>query len=473
MKRKVNKSMIIFSILNLIFTISILYCCISLNVIPIKYIFILIILLFLMNFGVLCLLKTKNKIAKGIGIGISVIFGLMSIFGMYYLNQTNNFLDKSFNHNKNIYEHTYYVVTKNKEIDKSDINTIGYYSESVNVSDASNKLVEYINPQQKKYEDLYDVFNDLNNNQIDAILIEQTLYDFVIESNDNFKAENYKIFYTFNIQIEEEIEVIQSNNDSFSIYIGGADFTGLYNDFNMIVTVNKATGKILLTSTPRDFYVEVDGKGGGKDLLGYAGVWGINTSRKTLENLYDVNIDYYLKINTKSLVGLVDTLGGLEFCSDISYTTTHATILDSYDDTKGKKLKVSKGCKTYSGVEILTIARERKAFADGDRQRQRNCQQIMINIFNKMISPELITNYSNILNAVSDLYTTNIPKELVTELAKNTLNGAKWTIEQQSVTGSDSRGHVHFSHVMDYVMVPNSDSVNQASLKIKMVEAGK
>ena len=85
----------------------------------------------------------------------------------------------------------------------------------------------------------------------------------------------------------------------------------------------------------------------------------------------------------------------------------------------------------------------------------------------------LTTNYTNILNAVSDLYTTNIPKELVTELAKKTLDGAKWTIEQQSVTGRDSRGYVHLSNVLDYVMVPNTDSVNQASLKIKMVEAGK
>ena len=147
--------------------------------------------------------------------------------------------------------------------------------------------------------------------------------------------------------------------------------------------------------------------------------------------------------------------------------------MGTYDDTIGNKLYVSKGCKKYSGIEILTIARERKAYPDGDRQRQKNCQAIMISIFNKMVSPELITNYSNILSAVSNLYTTNIPKELVTELAKNTINGAKWSIEQQSVTGRNSSGYVHLSNVIDYVMIPNQDSVNQASLKIKMIEAGK
>ena len=127
----------------------------------------------------------------------------------------------------------------------------------------------------------------------------------------------------------------------------------------------------------------------------------------------------------------------------------------------------------YNGIQILTIARERKAYQDGDRQRQKNCQEIMISIFNKMTKVENLTNYSKILDSVSNLYTTNIPPELVQELAKQTLDGTKWSISQQSVTGRDSRGNVHLSSVMDYVMVPNTDSVNEASLKIKMIEAGK
>ena len=248
----------------------------------------------------------------------------------------------------------------------------------------------------------------------------------------------------------------------------------MYNDFNMIVTINKKTHKILLTSTPRDFYVPVYGKGGNKDLLGYAGVWGINTSRKTLEDLYGINIDYYVKINTKSLVGLVDTLGGIQFCSDKSFTTDHAMVMGTYNDKLGKKLYVSKGCKEYSGIQILTIARERRAYPDGDRQRQKNCQQIMISIFNELLRIENLTNYSNILNAVSGLYTTNIPRSLVTEFANDTLDkGIKWTFEQQSVTGSNSRGYVHFSNVQDYVMIPDMNSVSVATEKIKDVESGK
>lgn len=472
MKRKVNKLMIIFSVLNLIFTILFLYCSISLNIIPIKYIFVIIIILFLMNFGGLCLLKNKNKIIKGIGIGLSILIVIISTIGIYYLTRTDTFLNQSFGNADTYHTNTYYIITKSN---KNDLNNakVGYYENAPGIEEALLKVKTEMKLDTLPYSDLYNLFKDLKNEKINAILLEKSLYNFMIESSDTFNEYDYQIYSTFDIKILEEIEEINNSNDSFNIYIGGTDFTELYTDFNMIVTVNKSTNKIMLTSTPRDFYVTVYGKGGSKDLLGYAGVWGINTSRKTLGNLYDINIDYYVKINTQSLVELVDTLGGIEFCSDKSFTTTHATVMGTYDDTIGNKLYVSKGCKKYSGIEILTIARERKAYPDGDRQRQKNCQAIMISIFNKMVSPELITNYSNILSAVSNLYTTNIPKELVTELAKNTINGAKWSIEQQSVTGRNSSGYVHLSNVIDYVMIPNQDSVNQASLKIKMIEAGK
>ena len=84
---------------------------------------------------------------------------------------------------------------------------------------------------------------------------------------------------------------------------------------------------------------------------------------KSLEQLLNIKIDYYVKVRTNSLVGVVDTLGGITFCSDKSFYTTHATILDSYDDSTGNKLYVEKGCKNYNGVEILTISRERLAYS--------------------------------------------------------------------------------------------------------------
>ena len=206
-----------------------------------------------------------------------------------------------------------------------------------------------------------------------------------------------------------------------------------------------------------------------KDILGYAGNWGINTSIKTLENLYKIDINNYVKIEPSSLVKLVDVLGGVSFCSDISFITNHSQLIGEYNDSKGEKLTVEKGCKTYSGIQILTLARERKAYKDGDRQRQKNCQQIMINIFNKIASFNSLTKYNEVLDSVSDTYTTNLDLNEVTNIIKSVINGTKWTFETQSVTGSDSSNLVHLKTVKDYVMIPNQSSVDKAINKIKEV----
>ena len=469
--KKINKQMLIFSIINLIFTILLLVFCFKLNMIPIKYLIIIILILIIFNIGIMFLLKKKQKRYKVPGIILSVLLIIISIFGMYYIAKTNNFILNSFN-KKNVEVNSYYLVSS-LSLEEIKDGIVGYYENTINIEKAMEETSKKINVEYKSYNDLYNVFKVLEKNEIQAVLIEKSLYEFLKEKDTGLNLEKYNIVTVINVEIEEQEEEIIKDSDSFSIYIGGLDFTELYTDFNMIVTVNKKTGKIMLTSTPRDFYVAVPGLNGARDLLGYVGVRGINASKKALEELYDINIDYYMRINTKSLVGLVDTLGGVEFCSDIAYTTTHATVLETYDDTKGNKLYVQKGCHKYSGIEILTIARERKAYKDGDRQRQKNCQEIMISIFNKMTKVENLSNYSKILDSVSNLYTTNISPELVQELVRQTLDGTKWNISQQSVTGRNSRGNVHLSSVMDYVMVPNTDSVKEASLKIKMIEAGK
>jgi LCP family protein required for cell wall assembly len=476
-KRRINKPLIIFTIINALFTLLLTIFILLLNIIPIKYLLFIITLLILINTICFIFIKNKRKVLKIIGYVISVILIIVSTIGSYYLYKTNKFLDKAFNNATNSYTNTYYVLILNDasydSIEDIENETLGYYTNIPNINEALDKLSEKVDTDNKEYEEILELYQDLDNKKIDATIIESSLYLALTEESNIIDKDKYKILYEFDIEIEEEVEEIVDDGNNINIYIVGADFTGKNNDFNMVVTINKKTHKIVLTSIPRDYYVTVSGTGM-KDLLGYAGYTGINTSRKTVENLFGINIDYYIKINTSSLVGLVDVLGGVEFCSDTSFTTTHALVTNTYDDTTGQKLNVTKGCKTYSGIEILTIARERNAYSDRDRQRQKNCQQIMINIFKKMTNAENITNYSNILNAVSDLYTTNISRDIVTELAKDTIdNGVNWEFIQQSVTGRDSSGYVHLGTVKDYVMIPDQDSLSEAISQIKTVMSGK
>lgn len=477
-KRKMNKSMLIVLGIDLLFTILLLSFIVSLHIIPTKFIIILTFILLILDFVVLLLLKKKKMVCKIIGYVISFFLIVISLVGMYYISKTNSFLNKSFNNASNSYTSTYYLITKanhdNSSLDDLENSIVGYYTSIPNIEQAINELSSKINIDKKAYDNIVTIFNDLKKNIIDSTIIEQSIYEALIDSKTGIiKESDYKIVYTFDLTIEEEVEEIVDDGNSFSIYIGGADFTEKNNDFNMVITINKKTHKILLTSIPRDYYLYVPTYGM-NELLGYIGYSGINSSRKAMESLFETNIDYYIKINTNSIVGLVDTLGGVQFCNNgRAFTTSHALVQGTYDDTKGQKLTVPSGCRSYNGIQILTIVRERVAFSDGDRQRQKNCQQVIINIFKKMASAGTVANYSSVLNAVSNLYTTNLSRDVITEIANETINGASWSFEQQSVTGYDSSGYVHMGTVKDYVMRPNQNSINTASSNIKKIMSGK
>lgn len=468
----------IASILNFIISIIFIVFVNKINILPIKYFYLLAVILIIINIIFLILtFFMKNKIIKVITDIFIFIFIIMNSLGIYFINKTNSFLYKSFSNKNDLYEITYYVISsessdKITNLNKSDI---AFYQNSNEIKIALNKLQKKIKFNSKEYNEFSDLLNDFETNNIKHFVIEQTLYEALFSSNSSLAKEKYNIIYKFNIKVKEtkksltetiDGEILNKNLDSVNIYIGGTDFTNQFYDFNMIVTINNKTHKVLLTSIPRDYYVTIADKGV-KDLLGYHGVYGINSSKRSLENLFGINIDYFIKINTNSLVALVDNIDGINYCSDQEYITTHSLILNSYDDSKGKKFRVIKGCQNINGIQALTIARERKAFAGGDRVRQQNCQKIIISIIDKITQIDTLKNYNAILNSIYNLYTTDIPIEFVTDNIKSTLeNGNKYQIETQSVNGTDSTNKVHLGTVTDYVMEPNYDTVNEAKSKI-------
>ncbi len=471
-RKKFGIPFLVFSSITLLFILLLFLFLHKLNIIPFIYMFCFFSILLLLWVGNCLLLNHKKKQIQYVGYVLSIVFVLLSVFVIYYADKTNGFLNKLFGTGTGMYTNTYYVVTLNQKYnDIHEINgqKIGFYDYIPNIDQVFDTLNKTIQTENIKYNDFTSSFQGLGSEEVSAVIVEKSLYLFFLEYHTDFTPESYEILYTFDVTVKEQTDEVNPNADSFNVYIGGTDFTGMYTDFNLILTMNKKTHKILLTSTPRDYYIELAGKNGAKDILGYAGVWGIQTSIQSLEKLYGINIDYYIKVNTQSLVGLVDTLGGVEFCSDRSYTTTHSLVIGTYNDNLGKKLYVTAGCRNYSGIEILTIARERKAFPGGDSQRQKNCQQIMINIMEKVIKEGNLVNFFSILEAMSDLYTTNISKKLVTDLVRDTIQRPNWQYEQQSVTGNDSKGRVHLTNFVDYVMIPDINTVTSAVSKINQI----
>jgi len=467
----------VMGIISLILVLLFLFFLAKLNILPIFYLLLVVgVFLFLDLFSLLAIFKFKTP-WKFLAIFFVVVLTGTSFLGCYYTYHTDTFLNRSFRSNKLSYSTNYYVVTSvDSTIESFNQLTgvVSYYSGSGQAEEALGHLQsERKNDiSYQAYDDVVTMFQSVLAANSSAMLVEQTSYELVFQVDRSLVKEQYRIIYEFEIYTEED-SVSNENRDVFNLYIGGNDFTNSLIDFNMIMTVNLKSHLILLTSIPRDYYIPVAGQNGMRDTLSFMGSRGLEQNRQSLSEFLGFDLNYYMKINTKSLVGIVDEVGGITYCSDMSYTTTHATILDSYDDSKGSKLNIQKGCQHLNGIEALTVARERKAFLDGDRQRQKNCQAIILAIFQELKSMKTITNYNNVLNSLSDLYQTNIPREVITDLIRETIDGAEWHFEQQSLNGSDGQGNVYLSNLVSYVMIPNMNSVNAAQAKIQEVLEGK
>lgn len=251
----------------------------------------------------------------------------------------------------------------------------------------------------------------------------------------------------------------------FSVYISGIDSRGTIStvsrsDVNIIATVNTETHQVLLVSTPRDFYVPLSISGGVPDKLTHAGIYGINVSMETLEMLYETDIDYYFRVNFSGFENIIDALDGITVESDTSFTT-----FDSY--------QIQAGENTLNGAQALSFARERKAFADGDRQRGKNQMAVIKAVINKVLSPALLSNYSGILQGVSDSFESSMPYDTLAELVRDQLDsGAEWNIVTYSVNGTGDSQKPYSLSTNAYVMVPDTSTVDHAIELMDKVKNG-
>ena len=219
--------------------------------------------------------------------------------------------------------------------------------------------------------------------------------------------------------------------DSFNVYISGIDTYGPISsvsrsDVNIIMTVNRETKKILLTTTPRDSYVPIaDGGNNQKDKLTHAGIYGVDASIHTLENLYGIDLNYYARLNFTSFLKLIDLLGGVDVYNDQDFTAL------------ANKKHYSMGNVHLDSQEALAFVRERYSLADGDRDRGRNQQKVIVAIIQKLTSTEALKNYDSIIKGLQDSVQTNMPLETMVNLVNTQLeSGGTYKINSQDLKGT-------------------------------------
>ncbi len=446
----------------------------KLNILPIKYLIgCFVIVIFIWGVLFYFLFSKKKKVGKIVAMIVSVSFSIVFILGTKYLDNTYSFLKNT----KVDYDTLTYSVLVLKESNYNELNDLQskeiLYLADDYKEDIVNELQPKLSYEEVTFESFGGMADTLLNKEIDAIVIEESYISLVKEEVENFE-EDTKSIYTFEVKVKAHVEEESSENpinvteQPFILYISGIDQWGNVksvrgrSDVNQLAIVNPKTHHILLVNTPRDYYVQLAGTKGLKDKLTHAGIYGIDKSIKTLENLYGMDIHYYLRVNFNTLVKLIDAIGGIDIESD--------TAFKAYTNWS---VYVEKGWNHFNGVQALAYARERMAYKEGDRHRGANQQQVITAIINKVTNSKiLISKYNSILESLSESFQTDMPMEKITSFIKYQIDKMpSWNIESMAVTGSGSMEPTYSmgSKLKLSVMKPDMSSVNEAKQKMNEV----
>ncbi len=474
---------ILLVIVELIISILFTYEIIKLNIFPLKYLamfIIVIILLLLYNF------TSQFTKSRGIGKFLSILISMLLVFG-YLVGSKVNWTLQGITSNITKTDSIHLVVLK-EDTASSLADTLNYTYGYNNQYDGELpvKAIEKINSENdislnvKTYNSWEQITNALyQNNEIQLIAINSNIYKTLLEEDESFSGKT-RILDTITITTKVAVEKgeVKQKGDCFIMYISGNDDYGTISDtgrsdVNILAVINPETRQVMLISTPRDYYITIsrpDSSGKiitGLDKLTHAGNAGTKYSMEALSNLFGVDIDYFFKVNFDGCVNIIDALGGITIFSDVDFVNG--------TDAAPERYHFVKGTNECDGAKTLAFVRERKAFlAQGDLQRGKNQQAAIAAMIEKATSPAILTNYSAILDAVSDMMYTNMPTESIQQLIKDQLSDSTpWNVQSYSLTFTpETREEDYIKPLQVYggsgwSCRPDYDSVNMA---IKLIQ---
>lgn len=424
-----------------------------------KYIIIFMIVnIVIMLLFILSQYKAKNKKIRLTGKILIIIFCLLLIPLNYTFSKTMNALAKTETHVET--DSVSIIVKANSTYQYTQDLKGKVYSTLATDDKSVDKTIEKLqtenneNIQPKVYSGVLTLVNALYNNDVDCIIINESYRAMIEEDFPNFSSDTRVIYskqYVTEINSPENSDITRN---TFNVYVSGIDTYGSIttksrSDVNMIMTVNPTTKTVLLTSIPRDYYIPFNVLGGQRDKLTHSGLYGVNETMQNVASYFGIDIDYFIRVNFDSLIDIVDSLGGIEV----------------YNPQAFKNFEVGKI--TLNGEEALAFSRERYSFEDGDKERGRNQMRVITGIINKVLSPGIISNYSELMDKLHVSFQTNMADEQIISLVRMQLDDmSPWTIQQQSVNGN---GQTLYSPIYGsnlYMMVPDDKSVENAKIKI-------
>ena len=492
-KRPISKFMTIFMIISLALLI---FQIIKLNLLPAKLIVLVSLVMIILCLIVLLIFHFKAKkflprILAGF-VALCMCVGLA--YGNYFIYKTDDTFDVVTSLADSKATMTSIVVLKSSSIKKEkDLKgkTIGTILDMDKVAtkrmlkDLDSDNIKY---KTKDYSTLDDMMEAFYAGEVDAICLNEKYRDILHESEAyfNFQTDSrvvhQNVHYT---KVEKNDNPSDPVNDiskgAFTILVSGNDSYGSLqdsntrSDANLLLTVNPKTGTILMTSIPRDYYVELvcpedDPElacpEGSSDKLTHSGLMGVKSTEETIEKALGIKINYNVRINFSSVVNLVDALDGIDL-----------------DIKKGEEVDIfyvnsqpglSVGKHHVDGETALAFARERHAYLDGDNQRVRNQQKVFKAIFKRIVSPKMITNYGKFMDALAVAFDTNLSGDEISNFVKYELNNMPdWKIESYAIVAEPDYQFCYQSQSYASVVQQNDIMNEVARKKIEAVLNGK
>ena len=368
-----------------------------------------------------------------------LIFGGLQFFIAYTINKGLNVIDQISTKEYKIYK-TSLVALKDGNIKKvSDITEstkIGRVSDTNDIE--NNRLSEYIMDKRKISEDqivdyddpitlLYDLYHK---NDIEAAFISGNYVDIykTMQNFENIKEDLVELDkYSKKMKAKKEKETMASTKgieEPFTMLLMGVDSTeediannSALGDSLMLITFNPKTLNATILSIPRDTFVPITCYRNAKSKITHAASGGDKCMISTIQNFFDVNIDYYAKINFRGLMKLVDALGGIDV--DVQTPICETTMWRSEE----YMVYVDAGMQHLNGEQALALSRNRKTYkrcgakynqgTRNDFVRGQN-QQLVINaIMNKAKSLNNVSQFYAVLDAVGGSMTTNMDRKQI------------------------------------------------------------
>ena len=403
------------------------------HILAISYanILIAIVMILLALIALFLILKRKAKVFTMILLVVLVIVNAVSLIGVHQFVSLANQLNATSNYSS--YSISVAVLADSEIGNVSELSSVTAPTKT----DAENikKLLDDIKTSQSKDLTVEEsasylaAYKSLLAGETKSIVL-NSVFENLIEQEYPDHAKKIKKIYTKELTKTVEAPKI-SQNKAFNIYISGIDTYGPISsvsrsDVNIIMTVNQETKKILLTTTPRDAYVPIaDGGNNQNDKLTHAGIYGVDASIHTLENLYGIDLNYYARLNFTSFLKLIDLLGGVDVYNDQDFTSLHG------------KYHFPVGNVHLDSEQALGFVRERYSLADGDRDRGRNQQKVIVAVIQKLTSTEALKNYDNIIQGLQDSLQTNMPLETMMDLVNTQLeSGGNYKVNSQDLKGT-------------------------------------